>query len=195
MEALSVLGKMIGQDTKTCAYWASMSKDTIKKIIETFWSDTDGWTAVNIVTKERGGVLSAVPACTLVLGKRLPQEIIDKTVSKIFDTPGFNTPFGVASENQNSPHFTNNWCGGSIDTPLEALLIIGLENCGLPEKAEIIAREYLETLLHNRLMHIHDSRTGAPLDGDIHFFTELTLFNSGWTSGCFVFLADRYGEK
>jgi hypothetical protein len=195
MEALSVLGKMIGKDERTCDYWARKSEDTVKKIIEMFWSDTDGWTAVNIVTKERGGVLSAVPACTLVLGKRLPREIIDKTVSKIFDTPGFNTPYGVASENQNSPYFTNNWCGGSIDTPLEALLIIGLENCGLPERAKSVALEYLETLLRNRLMHIHDSRTGAPLDGDLHFFTELTLFNSGWTSGCFVFLADRYGEK
>jgi hypothetical protein len=195
MEALSVLGGMIGKDARVCDYWAGMSAKTIEKIIATFWSEPDGWSAVNIVTKERGGAMSAVPLCTLVLGKRLPREIIDKTVSKLFDTPGFNTPFGVASENQNSPHFTNNWCGGSIDTPLEALLVVGLENCGLPDKAAIIAREYLETLLHNRLMHIHDSFTGAPLDGDIHFFTELTLFNSGWTAGCFIFLADRYGAE
>ncbi|MDR1588594.1 MAG: hypothetical protein LBS51_00155 [Oscillospiraceae bacterium] len=195
MEALSVLGKMIGKDAEVCDRWARMSEATVQKIIETFWSERDGWAALNTVTRELGGASSAVPFCTLVLGKRLPPEIIDKTVAKLFDAPGFNTPFGIASENQNSPHFTNNWCGGSIDTPLEALLIIGLENCGLRDKAKIIAHEYLETLLRNRLMHIHDSFTGAPLDGDIHFFTELTLFNSGWTSGCFVFLADRYGRE
>jgi hypothetical protein len=31
-------------------------------------------------------------------------------------------------------------------------------------------------------------------DQIIHFFAEKNLFNSGWTSGCFVFFADRYGR-
>lgn len=189
MEALAELGRRIGKDEAICSYWEAMSKDTVKKIIDMFWTD-DGWTAVNILTKERAGSTSAVPSCTLVLGKRLPQEIIDRTVSHIFDEPGFNTQFGVASENQNSPHFNNNWCGGSIDTPVEALLIIGLENCGLHGRAQEVAREYLGVLLKNRLMHIHDSKTGAPVDGSIRFFTEETLFNSGWTSGCYIFCAD-----
>ena len=192
-EALAKLGRMIGKSEDICLYWENKSKETIKKIIDMFWTP-DGWTAVNTVTGERGGITSMVPNCTLVLGKRLPPEIIDKTISLIFNQPGFNTPFGLTSENQNSPYFTNNWCGGSIDTPVQALMAYGLECCGRPDLAKLIATEYLNTLTQNRMMHIHNSMTGQVEDQSIHFFAEKDLFNSGWTAGCFVFFADRYGR-
>jgi hypothetical protein len=189
MEALADLGRRIGKDEKTCAYWENMTKQTVDKIVSMFWdSDAGCWNAVNIMTKNRAGALSAVPACTLVLGGRLPRDVVDKTVAHIFDSPGFLTPFGVASESQSSPYFNNNWCSGSIDTPIQALLLMALEDCGMHERARDLARRYLSVFDENRMMHIHDSKTGAPVDS-IRFFTEETLFNSGWTAGCYIFCA------
>ncbi len=193
MEALAKLGGMIGKSEKICAYWANKASDTVQKIIDMFWTE-DGWTAVNIITKERAGTTSMVPNCTLVLGRRLPQAIIDKTISNIFDQPGFNTPYGLTSENQNSPRFMNNWSLGSIDTPIEALMVVGLESCGRTDLAKKVAAEYLDLLMENRMMHIHNSKNGQVEDQSFSFFTEKALFNSGWTAGCFIFLAEYYGD-
>jgi len=191
-EALARLGRLIGRSEDVCAYWENKSKETIAKIIEMFWTD-EGWTAVNIVTKERGGTTSLIPSCVLVLGNRLPREIIDRSISLIFDRPGFVTPYGLASEKLSSPYFRHGWCSGSITTPVQALMVIALENCGRPDLARRVAISYIDTLSRNGLVHIHDPFNGYMENGSLGMGGEAKMFNSGWTAGCYIFFAERYG--
>ncbi|MFA5308466.1 MAG: trehalase family glycosidase [Dehalococcoidales bacterium] len=194
-EALAKLGRLIGKSADVCSYWEAKSKDTVKKIIEMFWTN-DGWTAVNVVTKARSKSTGMPLYCALLLGKRLPQAIIDRSIEIIYSKPGFDTPFGLASEMLDSPYFRHGWCSGSIGTPIQALMAIAFENCGRPDLARSLAKKYLDTMINHGLYHIHDTYTGEMeyRHGGMKFFGEEAFFNSGWTSGNYVFFAEHYGD-
>ena len=192
-EALAKLGRILGIDEATNAAWEEKSKVTIEKIIETFWTP-DGWVAMNAVTKEKSEPTSIVPYCALVLGKRLPQEIIDRSVELIFDSGEYVTEFGLASEQISSPRFAHGWCGGSIATPVQALLALGLDYCGRRDLSVKIAKTYLNTLDKFGLYHIHNTFDGTLEYQTPMFFNERMMFYAGWTAGCYLFLASRYGE-
>ncbi len=194
-EALAKLGRLIGKSEKVCAEWEKKSKNTIKKIIKMFWTD-DGWTAVNTVTKKRSLATGIPLYCALVLGKRLPQEIIDRSIEIIYSKPGADTPFGLASELLDSPYFSHGWCSGSIATPIQALMVVAFENCGRPDLARSVARKYLDTMINHGLFHIHDTFTGEMeyKNAGFKFFGEQELFNSGWTAGTYIFFAEHYGK-
>lgn len=194
-EALARLGRIIGKSEKVCRDWEKKSKDTIKKIIEMFWTD-GGWTALNIITKERSKATGMPLFCALVLGKRLPQEIIDRSIEIIYSKPGADTPFGLASEMLDSPYFKHGWCSGSIATPIQALMAIAFDACGRADLAGQVAKKYLGTMMDHGLYHIHDTFTGEMeyKNAGFKFFNEAELFNSGWTAGSYIFFAEHYGK-
>ena len=193
MEAIAALGRMIGKDEAECAAWEKKSKETVQKIIDKFWTE-EGWTTVNIVSGERPAPLNMAPFCALVLGKRLPQAIIDRSIQIIEEAP-FDTPFGLGSERLDSPYFQHGWCRGSIATPIQFLMALAFENCGRPDLARKTALKYMDTLISGGLYHIHN-----PFDGGVEygysglkFFKEDYLFYSGWTAGCYIYFAEHYG--
>ena len=192
-EALAKLGRMIGKDESVNAAWEQKSKDTIKKLIELFWTN-DGWITMNAITREKSAPTSLIPYCALLLGKRLPQEIIDRSIDLIFRPGDYETPFGLASEQLNSPLFAHGWCGGSIATPVQALIAVGLDACGRPDLAKRVSAAYLETLAKFGLYHIHNTFDGTQEYQTPMFFQERSLFYSGWTAGCYLFFAALYGE-
>ena len=149
---------------------------------------------MNAITKEKSKPTSLILYCTLILGKRLPQEIIDRSISQIFDCGEYETEFGLATEQINSPLFRHGWCGGSIATPAEALIALGLDFCGRPDLAKKRAVAYLKNLEKNGLYHIHNTFDGKQEYQTPMFFGERSMFYSGWTSGCYLFLASRYGK-
>lgn len=194
-EALAKLGRLIGRSEDVCRYWEEKSEDTVRKIVDMFWTK-DGWTAVNIVTGQHSGTTGIPIYCALVLGKRLPQEVIDRSIEILYSKPGFDTPFGFASEMLDSPFFSHGWCAGSIATPVQALMAIAFENCGRPDLARTLAKKYLDTMKDHGLYHIHDTFTGEVeyRHAGFKFFGEEELFYAGWTAGNYVFFAQRYGD-
>ena len=192
-EALAKLGRILGKDETINAAWEQKSKDTITKIIDMFWTP-DGWVAMNAITKEKSAPTSLVLYCTLLLGKRLPQEIIDRSIELIFDSGEYETEFGFASEQISSPRFSHGWCGGSIATPIEALLALGLDYCGRRDLSVKIAKRYLNTLDTFGLYHIHNTFDGTQEYQTPMFFREVSMFYSGWTAGCYLFFAARYAD-
>lgn len=192
-EAIARLGRIIGKDETVNAKWESKSKDTIQKLIDAFWTN-DGWVTMNAITKEKSEPTSLIPYCTLVLGKRLPQNIIDRSIELIFDSGEYETEYGLATEQLSSPLFRHGWCGGSIATPAEALLTLGLDACGRPDLARKVAAAYLKTLEKFGLYHIHNTFDGTQEYQTPMFFREASMFWSGWTAGCYLFLAAHYAE-
>ena len=194
-EAIGRLGRLIGKPEDECARWENRSKDTVRKIVDKLWTE-DGWTAVNIVTGERSKTTGLPLYCALLLGKRLPQEIIDRSIEIIFREPGFMTPFGLATEDTTSPYFrAEGWCSGGIATPIPALLTLAFEGCGRPDLAKKVAIQYLDLINDAGLFHMIDAIRGKKNANRMMTLRgERELFNSGWTAGCFVFLARKYAS-
>jgi neutral trehalase len=192
-EALARLGRMLGKEEAINAAWEKKSKDTVSKIIEMFWTE-DGWVAMNAVTKQKSEPTSLPLFCALLLGKRLPQHIIDRSIELIFDSGDFDTPYGLASEKLESPFFHHGWCSGSIGTPVQGLLALALDDCGRPDLAKQIAVKYLDTIMENGLYHIHNPFDGKQEYQSGMFFGEQSMFFSGWTAGCYLFFAEHYAR-
>ena len=80
-----------------CAGWEKRAEKLIEKIIEKFW-DGEKWIAFNAVTGEKSDSLNISLFMPLLLGERLPREIMEKCIDTIYSPDGFVTPYGLASE-------------------------------------------------------------------------------------------------
>ena len=192
MDAIAALGRTIGEDEAVCAHWEKRADELTQKIIDKFWTG-ERWIAVNTRTGAKGDSLSIPLFATLILGKRLPEEIRAKTVEFIFGENGFETPYGFASENVNSPYFRHGFTAGSVIIPAQLILCLALEAAGEYDKAKEMGLRYARTLRDNGMFHIHNALNGAPERGLVAF-GEKQLFWSAWASSAYLFLADRYGK-
>lgn len=192
MDALATLGRSIGEDEALCKAWEQRADALTQKLIETCWNG-QRWVPVNTRTGAKGLSDSLPPFAALILGKRLPQEIIDKTVAWVFGEHGFETDFGFASENVHSPFFHHGFTGGSVIVPAQLIMCLALEAAGEKEKAKEMGLRYARTLRDNGLFHIHNALNGKGERGLVAF-GEKQLFWSSWASSVYLFLADRYGR-
>ncbi len=189
MEALSRLGAELGE--ADAAAWLARSRELVDKIVKTFWTG-ERWLAFNAVTKKRSETESLPLCAALILGKRLPQDIIDKTIDYIFAEGAFETPFGLATESLKSVYYTGGWTQGSVVTPAHIIFCLAFEACGRPELARRIALKYLDLLKNNGFYHFHNAITGEG-EKQQSFGNERVMYWSAWASSCYLFLAERYG--
>lgn len=190
MDALSKLGKAIGKPEAECAAWTKRADELTEKIIQKFWNG-ERWVVVNSRTGAVGDSMSLPMFAALILGKRLPQEIIDKTAD--FLMKAFETPFGFASESLDSPYFNHGFTAGSVIVPAQLITCLALEAAGKPELAKEMGLRYARTLRDNGMFHIHNALDGRGERGLVAF-GEKQLFWSSWASSCYLFFADRYGK-
>ena len=192
MEALARLGREIGKPEDVCAYWDKLSKELLKKVIDKFW-DGERWFAFNAITGAKSDTVTLSLYTPLVLGNRLPQDIIDKSIEFMFSPDGFATQYGLATEGITSDYFKHGFTQGSIIVPGMFLLVMGLEACGRNDLAGQMANNYCAILRDNGLYHIHNALTGRG-DRSLTAFGEPGLFWSAWASSCYFYLAERYGQ-
>ncbi len=192
MDALAALGRSIGEDEVVCAQWEKRADELTQKIIDKFWTG-ERWVAVNTRTGAKGDSPSIPLFATLILGKRLPDDIITKTIDFIFGENGFATPYGFSSENVNSPRFHHGFTAGSVIIPAQLILCLALEACGRDDLAGEMGLRYARTLRDNGMFHIHNALTGEAERGLVAF-GEKQLFWSAWASSAYLFLSERYGK-
>ncbi len=190
MEALGKLGKELGEPG--AEKWLERSKATVDKIVEKFWTG-ERWIAFNAETGEKSNTESLPLFAALILGKRLPQEIIDKSIEYIFAPGTFETPFGLASESLKSKFYCGGWCQGSVVTPAQFIFCLAFEACGRRDLSVRVAKEYLSMMKENGYYHMNSAITGKGEDRAV-LGDEKTSYWSSWTTSCYLFLADRYGE-
>ena len=193
LEATARFGRMIGAPEEQCAADERRAKELVARIVEKFW-DGERWFAFNAKTGERSDTPTLSLYCVLLLGKRLPQEIIDKSITSLFEEGKFLTPYGLATEALDSPWFSHGFARGSIIPPAELLMCLALEACGRPELAKDVARRYMNTLKNTGLFHTHNALNGEP-ERSMVALDEKFLFWSAWPSAVYIFMAKRYGEE
>ena len=191
LEAQARLGRLLGKDEAVCAGFEARSKEMVQKIIKAFW-DGEKWTAYNSDTGKRSNTETISLMGALILGKRLPQDIIDKTVATLWEKGKYLTPYGLATEALDSPYFNHAFAQGSIIPPAQLIFCLALEACGRFDLAKEAGLNYIGNLKANGLFHTHNALTGKPERGMVAF-DEKFLFWSAWSSSIYLFMSKRYG--
>ena len=188
MEALALLGRELGAEDAES--WQQRADELRDKIVEKFW-DGERWFAFNATTGQKAYSESLPLYAALILGDRLPAEVVEKSVEYIFREGTFETPYGLATESLKSPFYRGGWCQGSVVTPVHLIFPMAFEAIGRMDLAKRVAKPYCDLLMQTGFYHFHNAITGEPELAQ-SLGTEKTLFWSAWCSSCFLYLADRY---
>lgn len=119
----------------------------------------------------------------ILLGKRLPQEILESLIEGIAEEGRFLTPYGIASESLRSEKYSDDcYWRGSIWAPWTYFAVIGLRNSGREALAKEIAERYLNALSRSGFYECMNPRTGCgERDGALD-----------WTANTFLILARNF---
>jgi hypothetical protein len=118
-------------------------------------------------TVESGSIASLQP---IILGSRLPRQIIDAIADRLDNEQEYMTAGGIVSEILGSPDFTikGGFMRGNIVAPVQLLLSMGLKHAGKEKLARKIAERYCDLACKEgfSLMlspYQYDPATGLPL--------------------------------
>ncbi len=179
-EALGDLAKILGKDANVHYV---RSKELIDKMIETFWNGERFVSFVN-GTHELVATDSVLYYIPIILGKRLPQPIIEKLTADLSVENEFLTGYGFASERLSSDDFrTTGMARGLVLPPVNLLLLTGLYDAGKEDLAKKVALRYCTSLKDGGLNMIIN-----PLQGNFGGF------GCSWPACAYVVLADLYSN-
>ncbi|GHT59839.1 hypothetical protein FACS1894109_16500 [Spirochaetia bacterium] len=183
-ESLGDLGKVLGKDAGEYTHWYDKSKRMIDKLISELWNG-ERFIAKVSGTGEVVATNSVMYYIPIILGKRLPQKIIDKMASDLAVEGDWLTPYGFASEKLNSDYYNDNCMmaiGGPI-APTNLLLIDGLFEADKTEFAAMVAKRYCISGKEHCLSFKINSR-----DGSRH------PSSHSWSASVYVIICNRLTE-
>ncbi|MDR1570669.1 MAG: hypothetical protein LBS72_09305 [Oscillospiraceae bacterium] len=144
-EALAKLAEKLGKPEEA-RRWMAESKRTLAFLTEELW-DGEQFRAKVTKTGELFKCGCAAQLQPIMLGKRLPKEIVRKIRDRVLDESEFLTEYGVASENKKSEQFrAMSFTRGPVIAPVNMQIISGLYDAGEAEAARVIAIRYLRSL-------------------------------------------------
>ena len=181
-EAAGKLDELLGCRQEAADH-LEKSKSLIQKMIRTFWNGE------RFVAREHesrsvistGSLLHYLP---LILGKRLPREILDRMAADLMREGEFLSPYGLASEKMTGEDFRISGFGrGYILPPYHILILCGLFDAGKTDEAKEIARRYCEALKNTDFNMIIDPLRGGKAG-----------FGCTWSACAYLILAERLGN-
>ncbi|MGJ7911902.1 amylo-alpha-1,6-glucosidase [Neobacillus sp. LXY-1] len=182
MDVLADVAEKLNKDVEA-ARWRQRSQEMLTRMISHFWKG-NRFIALKSGTHEPIHSNSLVVYMPLILGKRLPDEIVNQLVMDI-KYKGFLTDHGLATELPSSPYYRNDgYWRGPIWAPTTMLLVDGLLSAGERELALDIAERFCEMATNAGMAENFDAMTGESLRDPA--FT--------WTSSVFLMLGDLLKE-
>lgn len=125
---------------------------------------------------------SLVQFIPLLLGKKLPPDLIENSLRLLTEPGKFLTPHGLATESLRSPLYADDsYWRGPIWAPPIALLTDALRSCDRAELAADIARRFCRTVAQSGCAENFNARTGAGLRDQAYT----------WTASVFLALASE----
>jgi hypothetical protein len=143
MEAVARIAKKSSSYTKKHDEWMLRAKKLLDTLINEYW-DGEKFTAK--VNGKPVDSLSLANFQPIILGKRLPQHIIDKVAEKLTIEGQWLTEIGLASESMLSQRatFGISFVCGRVVGPQNMILAVGLQAAGKQKEADMIARRYCD---------------------------------------------------
>lgn len=179
-EALGDLAKILDKDQETIDEWYRLSKALIDKMIKTFWKDGRFIALVSGSHQEvrTESILYYLP---IVLGKRLPQEIITKIAEDLGKEGDWLTNYGLASEKLTSEDFRlAGMACGPVLPPINLMIAYGLYDAGEEKLAKKIALRFCTSMKDGNFRLIIDPFRGTFGPGA----------SGSWPACAYVALAD-----
>lgn len=173
-EALGDLAKAMGKDEAVSERWYMRSREIIKRMIDTFWNGSRfiGLTQGDHRIVDTKSILFYRP---LVLGHRLPKEIVDKMAADLSAEGEYLSPYGLLGQSMISDEFSlNGFSNGRVAGSDNLLIITGLYDAGKVELAKEMARRVCD---------------GMKLGGS-PYFGVMPVFAGSWGAATFQILAD-----
>ncbi len=182
-EALGDLAGFLGREEERDG-WYRRSRELLDLLIRELW-DGEMFIARDARTHEpirSGSLQHYIP---LVLGRRLPREIIDKMTDDLLKEDVFLTRYGLASERLDSDLYRMmGMARGFVLPPQNLLILTGMYDAGKTEEAKMIAERYCLAMKEhgfNMLIDPHVPAHGA--------------FACTWPTCAFLILADMVQNK
>ena len=179
-ETLGDIAGMLKMKPTVSEAWYARSKEIIDKMVSTFWKDGRFVALVNGTHEEvrTDSILYYMP---LVLGKRLPQEIITKMAADLSAEGDWLTNYGLASEKLMSDNFRlGGSCCGGIWAPVNLMILYGLYDAGEEKLAKMIALRYCTAIKDGTFAMVMDPFSGSRGAGP----------SGSWPATAYIALAD-----
>jgi putative NADH-flavin reductase len=179
-EALGDIAKGLGKSPEEVEAWYRRSRDMIALMIKTYWN---GEKFVALVNETHEVVVS--DSCEhylpIILGKRLPPEIIDKLAADLSVEGDFLTPYGLASEKISTSDDTAvnmHMARAYVLPPYNMLIVTGLYDAGKVDLAKKIAKRYCQAAKDSGFSML------------IHPFRGMGMPGGTWTACAYIMLAE-----
>lgn len=167
------------------ADWKALGERTLKGMLEHFWQDGQ-MKAVRSGTHETLSGDSLITFMPVILGKRLPEDVLAALAAGLSDEERFFTPNGFATESIRSIHYeSDGYWRGPIWAPVMMLLVDGLARCGEETLAAEAAGRFCVMAVKSGMAENFDALSGEGLRD--RAFT--------WTSSVFLMLAHEYASN
>ena len=164
--------------------WYRRKEEMLSLMIRELWNG-EFFIARNARTHEpiiSGSLLHYIP---LVLGKRLPQEIIDRMTSALMEEGVFLGKYGLASERLDSEQYRiMGMARGFVLPPQQLLILTGMYDAGKVEEAKMIASRYCLAMKDNGFNMLIDPEEAGH-----------SSFGCTWPTCVFLILADMIQNK
>ena len=163
LEVQGDLAKILGKPEAEINGWYKKSKDLLERMIDRLW-DGEHFVALREYTHEPVFTGSIIHYFPLLLGSRLPKEIIDKMAADLSVEGGLLSDYGLASERLDSDFFEIQGVQmgrGAISPPAEVFICTGLWEAGKKELARAIVKRYCGRLIDRGFSHIIDPISGG----------------------------------
>ena len=170
--------------------WQKRADTLTKILIDEFWDGEKFATIVKGKPVDSFGVESYQP---IILGKRLPQEIIDKVAEKLTAEGEILTEIGLASDSMKSAlvTFGVSFVGGRVVGPQNMILTVGLQSAGKQKEADMIARRFCDHVKREGIILGYAPYDYYPLTGEKAEEQIPPAITDGWpwsswTANCFL---------
>lgn len=177
MEKLGDLAKLVGRADES-APWYEKSRALIDRLIARFWNG-ERFVAYDHYAPERVIDTESIQFYyTLVLGKRLPQAIIDRMAEDLLEGNGYLSIGGFTTLNLKNSPYTEVGAGDGKILPADQIIVTtGLYMAGKEEQARRAAKIFCDGL------------------GKVPNYYYAGGFVGTWSAAAFQILADLYSNK
>lgn len=142
-------------------YWKELSENTFNKFIDYFFVNDRP-----VARKSFDGEIiengSIMPYISVILGDKLPKNILNNLVSDIKNN--YITDYGVSTESLNSKFYEGDaYWRGPIWAPSTYIMLEGLKDCGEFDLAKDLAKKFCNMVKENGFAENFNAKTGEGL--------------------------------
>jgi len=186
-EACQKLAKLTRRNADA-AKWAAMEQQMLDYLTGKLW-DGKAFLVENAVTGECTFSASALTLVPIILGSRLPQEMLAAMTAELLNPDTYMTDCGIGSECRQSPRYDlAATARGRIVSGIEMLLLAGLKASGSDMAAKAAARKWCKAVAEKGFGLAIDPKGTAPRD--IGMFSPDNVFYS-LTAAAYLFVISQ----